>query len=478
MLFNSIAFMFFFPITVLLYFFIPGRFRYIWLLAADYIFYLSQDGGMAGFIAFSTVLTWVTGGILYDHGGGRRKNVLLFISLLANFLPLLLLKYTGRTVGLPGGLRLSDPLIPAGISFYTLQSATYVISCFKREIRPERSFLKYALFVSFFPCILSGPIERAADFLPQTDRDGHGFDPLRVKEGLMELLWGYFLKLVIVSRLSILTDLVYSEYEALSGTAVLFGVIAYSFQIYCDFAGYSHIAFGAARILGYNIICNFRQPYFASSVQDFWRRWHISLSTWFRDYLYIPLGGNRRGRLRQYVNLMTVFIVSGLWHGADLTFIVWGGLYGLYQVLSLIIRRAAAGPSGKGEDGRGRAAGKLLRIIITYVIVMLTWIPFRAESLTEAAGVFLRLFSDNSPVHLIDGTLFRLGLGVNNLLFAVFALLIVLAVDLSCERRGCMIYELLDNVRRPFRFGFYYLLVILILFSANLSTQEFLYQGF
>ena len=280
------------------------------------------------------------------------------------------------------------------------------------------------------------------------------------------MLWGYFLKLVLSSRLKILTDLVYSEYRSLSGALILVGVIAYSIELYCDFAGYSAIAFGAARVLGFSISPNFRQPYFSASVSEFWRRWHISLSSWLRDYIYIPLGGNRKGQASKYRNILLVFLVSGFWHGADLTFLLWGLLHGLCQI---------------AEDAMKPAidrVGKRIRITITYVLVMLFWIPFRAVDLSQTGEIFQGLFRDFSLKYWVDGSLTKLGLGSYNLLFSIVAIVIVFLFDYYCDRKGCELYSALDHTRGWLRFGFYYLLIIMILFSANLSTQEFLYQNF
>ncbi len=480
MLFNSIAFLFFFPFTVLLYFLIPQRYRYIWLLFSNYVFYLSQDRGVVLFLALSTLITWITGNIIYSKNV-KIKRIALFIGIVLNLLPLLIFKYSNFFLSFSDAGKTLNLVIPAGISFYTLQSMTYVIDCYRDRLAPEKNLFKYALFVSFFPCILSGPIERAESFLPQTELSEHSFDPERVKEGLRYMLWGYFMKLVIVSRLEILTDLVYRDYADLSGTAVLIGVIAFSLQIYCDFAGYSFIALGTARILGYNIICNFRQPYLACSIQDFWRRWHVSLSTWFRDYLYIPLGGSKKGDLRRYLNIMIVFVVSGLWHGAGLTFLIWGVLHGLFQNIGhmlLPLRKRTESFLTSYRGGRWKKPYEFMSILVTYVIVMLAWIPFKSTDLSQAGEVFLSMFNDNRLEHLFDGTLFTLGLGVNNLFFAIAALFVVIITDLLCEKRGCTISRLFDGMRTSFRWAVYYLLIIMILFSANLSTQEFLYQGF
>ena len=473
MLFNSIPFLFFFPISVILFFLVPVRFRNVWLLLCSYVFYLSQGQKPYAivFLLYSTLLTWITCDIIYKRGLNFKK-ISLFICVILNLLPLVLFNLTGSGLFTKGSSGTADLLAPIGISFYTLQTVTYVIDCYKGEMQPEKSFVNYALYVSFFPYILSGPIERAKSFLPQLrdpkgeGEDIHRFDPIRVKEGLFCMLWGYFLKLVVSSRLHILTDLVYSNYKTLSGAEILAGVIAYSIELYCDFAGYSAIAFGAARVLGFSVSPNFKQPYFSLSVSEFWRRWHISLSSWLRQYIYIPLGGNRRGRGMKYRNVLVVFLASGFWHGADPTFLLWGLLHGICQVIE---------DCGKAVFDR---IGKCLRVFITYVIVMLLWIPFRAKDLSEAAGVFLGLFKDFSLKYWIDGSLTKLGLGTYNLLFVTIATVIVLIFDLVCHRKECEIYSVLDHTKVYLRFAFYYLLIIMILFSTNLSTTEFLYQGF
>ncbi|MCR4740664.1 MAG: MBOAT family protein [Lachnospiraceae bacterium] len=427
--------------------------------------------------------------------GPKIKRGIAITSAIINLLPLIILKYGAFFIGLSGTGISFDPLLPAGISFYIFQSTTYIIDRYRGEGIKEKNFLKYALFVSFFPCILSGPIERSKNFLIQTDReeDKH-FEPVRCKKGLMYMLWGYFLKLVIVSRLAILTDYVFSSYEDLKGYLILVSVAAYSFQIYSDFAGYSFIAAGCAKILGYDVTVNFRQPYLAKSVADFWRRWHISLSTWFRDYLYIPLGGNRKGEVRRYVNIMIVFLLSGLWHGANMTFLFWGFLFGLYQVAGYIIGKVSLGVSGStgtspvkktGEASSTARGGRRLsgmrtagKIFGTYILVTLTWIPFRSESISEAFGIFRSIFTNNGFNGSFGGSLFELGLGTRNLVFVIAAVLILILTDVMCEKRKCTISGLFERTGALYRWGYYYLLIIMILFSLNLSTTEFLYQQF
>ena len=249
---------------------------------------------------------------------------------------------------------------------------------------------------------------------------------------------------------------------------MLIALVAYSIRIYCDFAGYSFIAIGAARILDYKIMRNFRQPYMAASVADFWRRWHISLSTWFRDYLYIPLGGSRKGTLRRYINIIIVFAVSGIWHGATLNFLIWGLLFAAYQVLGYAITPL--------KDRL--KLPEWFCVVYTYILVCFTWIFFRAESFSAAIDELRRTFTGIRPSQLLDGTVFTLGLGTMNLAFAAAAIIILIIVDVMCEKRKCEVYQLMDRTKVYIRWTVYYLLFIMILFSVNLSTQEFLYQGF
>lgn len=466
MLFNSLPFLLFFPVCVILYYVIPARFKYLWLLFCSYFFYACQDRSMTILLMVSTVITWSAGRLVYKAETAGSKHFYLALGFILNLSILIYFKYSGFFTGifLPG--QELNTFMPAGISFYTFQSLSYIMDCYRKEVRPENNILKYALFVSFFPCILSGPIERSKNILPQITKP-HKWDNIRVKEGLFLMLWGYFLKLAIVSRLDILTTHVYGKGDY-TGIPMIIALIAYSFQIYCDFAGYSFIAIGAARILDYKVMRNFRQPYMAVSVADFWRRWHISLSTWFRDYLYIPLGGSRKGTLRRYINVVIVFAVSGIWHGATLNFLIWGLLFACYQVLGHAVTPL-------------KDRLKLPRwfcIAWTYILVCLTWVFFRAESFSRAVDELKRTFTGIRLTQLFDGTVFNLGLGTMNFIFAILAILILVTVDALCEKRGCEIYQLMDRTKVYIRWAVYYTIFIMILFSVNLSTQEFLYQGF
>lgn len=477
MIFNSLAFLIFFPIVILLHFAIPHRFRYILLLIASYVFYMSAEPFSVIFLMITTFITWICGSLLYKYEGKGTRHLLATAGIAMSLFLLIFFKYTNFILSLIKADSSVSLILPLGISFYTFQSVTYIVDCYRKECLPEKNILKYALFVSFFPCILSGPIERAKALLPQIDIKKE-FDTLRAKEGLCLMLFGYFLKMVIVSRLTILCDLVFTDFTSYSGSILLFATLGYAFLIYCDFYGYSCIAIGAGKILGFNIRDNFHQPYLSTSIADFWRRWHISLSTWFRDYLYIPIGGNRKGKVRKYLNIMIVFILSGLWHGANMTFIVWGALNGLYQVIGALLsplKSRLYSLCGLNKKDRLR---KYLEILVTFALITITWVFFRASSIDEATNILKVIFTDFQIADLFNGQIFKLGLGTLNLLFVMAAIFILIVCDVVCEISGRKVYQLLDNVKAPVRYAIYELLFIMILFSCTLSTQEFLYQGF
>lgn len=343
MLFNSTQFLIFFPIVTIAYFLIPHRIRYIWLLLASYYFYMCWNPKYALLIATSTVITWLSG-LLIDRTNKStadlknkifKKKLWVGLSFASNLAILFFFKYFDfalrnlNAVLAQFNFELIQPgfdvILPVGISFYTFQALSYTMDVYRGEIYAEKNILKYALFVSFFPQLVAGPIERSKNLLKQFNEE-HCFDYDRVKNGLLLMLWGFFMKLVIADRVALLVDQVYNNWEQYAGFEIVVATVFFAVQIYCDFGSYSNIAIGAAQVMGFTLMENFRQPYFATSVADFWRRWHISLTSWFRDYLYIPLGGNRKGQLRKYLNVMIVFVTSGLWHGASWHFVVWGGL--------------------------------------------------------------------------------------------------------------------------------------------------------
>lgn len=343
MLFNSFHFLLFFPLVCLLYYLLPPRLRWVFLLLASYYFYMNWEPVYALLIAGSTLITYGCGLLVERYRGERRKQRLFLLgSLFLNFGILFIFKYynflTGSIFSLLSwlGIRFAFPeftlLLPVGISFYTFQAVGYSLDVYRGDIKPERYLGIYALFVSFFPQLVAGPIERARNLLPQF-KEIHRFDETNATQGLKLMLWGYFMKLCVADRLALYVDAVYNNVSEHNGTSLLLASIFFAFQIYCDFGGYSLIAIGAARVMGFSLMENFRRPYFAQSIKEFWGRWHISLSTWFKDYVYIPLGGNRVGRFRHALNLFVTFLVSGIWHGANWTFVLWGGFHGGTQVV-------------------------------------------------------------------------------------------------------------------------------------------------
>lgn len=405
MLFNSALFLLFFPSVTLLYFCLPRQLKNPCLLLASYFFYACWNPKYIILLFVTTFVTYA-GGLLIERAGGGsssgaaaacgsavppyRKKAVLFLVLLFNFGVLFLFKYYNWASGMLEWLlgrfhvRCSfpafEPALPVGISFFTFQAVGYTIDVFRGELRAERHFFKYALFVSFFPQLVAGPIERSRTLLAQLDTT-YTFDYERVRKGLLIMLWGFFLKVALADRAAVLVNQVYGNYMSYYGMQLILATLCFALQIYCDFMGYSTIARGAALVLGFRLTDNFAQPYFAPSVRDFWRRWHISLSSWFRDYVYIPLGGNRRSRLRVIVNLLVVWLLTGFWHGANWTFVAWGLLY----FLALLLERVL---------GLAKKKNPLLRIW-TLLVVMIAWALFRSSTLSDAARFIGFLFGSS-----------------------------------------------------------------------------------
>ncbi|MDO4345539.1 MAG: MBOAT family O-acyltransferase [Eubacteriales bacterium] len=323
-----------------------------------------------------------------------------------------------------------DVLLPVGISFYTFQAIGYTIDVYRGEIYAEKNFARYALFVSFFPQLVAGPIERSKNLLRQLAVPAKlKFENFR--EGLLLMLWGYFLKVVLADRIALFVDTIYGDnWTNYSGCYFAVATVLFAVQIYCDFSGYSVIAMGAAKMLGIDLMVNFDAPYLSASVSEFWRKWHISLSSWFRDYLYIPLGGNRRGRLRKYVNLMITFGVSGMWHGAAWTYMIWGLINGAYQVLGDLLkplRRFAIRILGLNEQSLGH---RIFRTAATFALISISWIFFRAESLHKALVILKSMFTVYNPWILIDGALYKCGLARKDFQLMLVCIGILLFADI------------------------------------------------
>ena len=497
MTFTQVTFLIFFPITILCYFVIPRRLRAVWLLLCSYVFYFAQAKSSIPYLLLVTVVAYLAGyGFERMPVAGKSEQTEINTESENNFRPEIEhVKRNSQSLRrtilglsillLVGGLGIFKyaPLdkyslfMPVGISFFTFQALSYIFDTYNGKCTAEKDFVKVALFVSFFPTILSGPIQRGASLMPQLECD-YAFDTERVKRGLFTMLWGYFLKIVISGRLTILTTQVLGGYMNYSGSMLLVAIIAYAFLIYCDFAGYSYIAIGAGRIMGFDLGINFRQPYLCGSIGEFWRRWHISLSGWFRDYLYIPLGGSRKGTLRKYLNVMIVFAVSGIWHGNTVNFLIWGILNGAYQVAGQILtpfKTAFGKITHLSDHDRLR---RILAVIGCFILLDIAWIFFAIPSFSDALNVIGRIFTGFDFADLVNGSVFSLGLGVRNLVIAAFAIILLIASDIACEVNDCDIAGLLPKIKTIWRWVIYYGLIIMILFSVNLSTTEFIYSRF
>lgn len=474
----SIEFLFFFVCTLIIYYIVPAYFKCGVLLAASYLFYGSQNIWYLIFLVAATLLSY--GSALWMvHIQGKWKKAVFVLALVLNMSALGYFKYA---CFLSGG-RISSLLLPVGISFYLFMSCGYLADVYHGRISAEKNLIKYALFVSFFPTILSGPIERAGNMLPQFSTESFKqirFDTSRIRDGFVRMLWGYFLKLVLADRISILVDTVYLSPESYGGALILVTSVLYTFQIYCDFSGYSHIAIGISQALGIRIMENFKCPYLAESISDFWRRWHISLSSWFRDYVYIPLGGNRKGTVRKYVNVMAVFLLSGLWHGGGWTFILWGGLHGFYQVIGAVlmpVRRKFVKGLKLVEQSR---SSKIIKVLVTFCMVSTAWILFRAENLEAALKIF-KQFLHPRVWELFDGTMHTLGLDGPNVMVMFAGLILLIIVDLLNER-GIIISKCIARERLWIRWPIYITAVLFILicgiWGAAYDTSSFIYYQF
>jgi D-alanyl-lipoteichoic acid acyltransferase DltB (MBOAT superfamily) len=373
-----------------------------------------------------------------------------------------------------------DIVLPVGISFYTFQALSYTIDVYRDEIYAEKNFFRYALFVSFFPQLVAGPIERSKNLLKQLAvPQKFNFDNMR--EGLLLMLWGYYLKIVMADRIALFVDTVYGDYKTYSGMYLVVATMLFAVQIYCDFSGYSTIAMGAAKILGIQLMENFDAPYLSTSVADFWRRWHISLTSWFKDYLYIPLGGSRKGKLRKYINKMIVFLVSGLWHGAKFSYVAWGGINGLYQVIGKIIKPTRDKVVSLLHLNRDSLGHKLVRIICTFILVDFSWIFFRAYRFLEAFDIIKSMLTVKNIWILFDGSLYKCGLNDKNFRFMLIGIFVLMFADF-CKTKGIKIREVILRQDYWFRWIFIAVSIVFILtfgiWGPNYNEANFIYFQF
>lgn len=447
MAFTSFRFLLFFPAVVLAYYIIPKRFRHFWLLLASYYFYMSWSIGYGFLLMGITVVTYCgAAGITWcekKSTEGKKKERLkkgcMILLAVLTFGALVFFKYFNFLAGnvniVLGRLHSDrviptvDLILPLGISFYTFQAFGYLMDVYRGKVEAEKNFLRYAEFISFFPTLVSGPIERSGNLLRQLgEAERTQFRAENVKKGLCLMLWGYYLKLVMAERIAVFVNSVYGQET--DGVYVLLATVLYGIQIYCDFAGYSVIATGAARVMGFTLAENFHTPYLSFSVSEFWRKWHISLTGWFRDYLYIPLGGSRKGKVKKYRNIMIVFLVSGLWHGAGWKYLIWGGLNGLYQVVGDLLKPLREKNGSGSWRGRGAGIRKFCSCAGTFALVDFAWMFFRADSTGKALGMCRRMLTEFHVSALFDGTLFSFGLNQSEFVFMLLTVLVLFAVDM------------------------------------------------
>ncbi len=456
---------------------------------------MSWNPSYAVLIAVSTIITYLSG-LLIDRANNIRnvqrslqlKKLWVFLSLASNLSILFLFKYYNffsdslASVSTYFHSPIHTPsfeyLLPIGISFYTFQALSYTLDVYRKDVKAERNLGKYALFVSFFPQLVAGPIEKSKDLLHQFD-EKHSFDYVRVKNGLLLILWGLFQKMVVADRLAILVTTVYNNPSDYKGFEIALATVFFAFQIYCDFSAYSDIARGVAEVMGFRLSLNFKSPYFSKSIKEFWRRWHITLGAWFKDYLYIPLGGNRRGKLRNYANIMVVFLVAGLWHGATLNFIIWGALHGVYQVMGDLLKPIKVTIIKTFKIKTNSLSYKTFQVLVTFMLVTFAWIFFRASSFTSAVIIIQNMLYFNPEV-FINGSIYELGLGKKDLILAILSIGAIFGVNLL-QRTSSIRSTLLER-NIGLRWSFYLSAVAIILifgmYGPEYNPEQFIYFQF
>ena len=481
MSFNSVQFLIFFPLVFLVLIILPKKIRKYWLLATSYYFYMCWSVKYSLILIFVTLLTYLSGLFIHRSQNPKiRKTIctgciilnisLLFVFKYFNFCVKNINQLTGFTIN---ALTL---LLPLGISFFIFQGLGYVIDVYRQKYDARTNFIEYALFISFFPTLLSGPIERGNHILPQIEglESKSLLDGTQILNGLILMGWGLVQKIVISDRLSLVVDTIFDNYKEYGFLPIVFATVMFAIQLYCDFDGYSNIARGAAQIIGIDLVVNFRQPYLATSVIDFWKRWHISLTSWFRDYLYIPLGGNRRGLIRKYLNILIVFLISGLWHGAEWSFVFWGLLHGTMQIASLLKERI----SSKFQNSKTHLtfSARLAKTFGTFCLVDIAWFFFRAPNINTAFNII-----KHSVTRTGDFSMITSQLDISNWRILFIGLFILLIIDILHEK-GVSIRELLLSQQIWFRYLIYLLLLVSCVYlgvnTVGGNAHSFIYFQF
>ena len=493
MAFTSLVFYLFLAAVLVVYWVVPRKARAPWLLAASYAFCLSFSGIALAVLLFTTLVSWAAalriGGCAPPH---RRRWLAAGVAV--TLAPLVFFKYYDVWVGLSGPLlaRVLPPalyqtfvnlLAPVGLSFYTFQLVGYLVDVYRGRQPAERSLLRYALYAAFFPKLIQGPIERTDNLLAQVKgiEALRAFDWDRLTAGAYEVLWGLFLKMVLADRLAAFADPIFGNVAAYGSVQLIAASLGYTLQLYLDFSGYMYIAQGVARCFGFTLLDNFAAPYFASSTGDFWRRWHISLSRWLRDYVYIPLGGSRAGRARRLGNILAVMLLSGVWHGSTWNFVVWGLLHGLYQVAGVLTRPARQALYQKYNVRTGTFGFRLGQRLCTFCLVSFAWIFFRAATLPDALTMVARIATRWNPWVLFDGSFTAGWAGVEGAVFWL-GLALVLCADILREKRGAAFPAWLQGQNLPFRWavclGLAAAVAVFGMYGVAFDASQFLYFQF
>ncbi len=487
MLFNSFSFLIFFPVVVILYFVIPKSMKKIWLLVASYFFYMSWNAKYGLLIAFSTVVTYFCARWIDASSKVAMRRLVLTLCLLSNLGILFFFKYFEWLLGefcewfnvsysLP-----FDIILPVGISFYTFQALGYTIDVYRKKVSAEKNFITYALFVSFFPQLVAGPIEKSDHLLKQL-QEPTSFNRENVVRGLQMMMWGFIEKLVIADTLAIIVDKVYGNYTAYGGAVLLFVTALCAFQIYCDFGGYSHIAIGAARVLGIELMTNFRQPFFSKTIKELWQRWHISLNNWLRDYVYISMGGSRCSKPRRHFNLMVTFLVSGLWHGASWHYVAWGGINGVFQIVGEYVDPLYAKGAKKIHIDPEGLFYQTIQRIVTFFLFVASLIFFRATSMGESFFIFKEIFTNPQIAQLVNPSSWGIeNLQLGQIIWLVIAMIALLVVDVVHEK-NMHFHDILKTKTSKTRLALYATTVMFLIFSVvqtfGRSASAFLYFQF
>ncbi len=476
MLFNSLHFLFFFVIVTIFYFLIEHKYRWFLLLTASCYFYMCFVPIYILILGFTIVIDYFAG-IYIERSIGKKRKWYLIISLIANIGVLAVFKYYNffndnlttilHGAGYKNPIPFLSILLPIGLSFHTFQAMSYTIEVYRGNQKAEKHFGIYSLYVMFYPQLVAGPIERPQNLLHQFYQI-HEFNYERVAKGLKQMLWGLFIKVVIADRLALYVDAVYNNSDMHTGKTLVLATVFFAIQIYCDFSGYSNIAIGAARVMGFDLMTNFNRPYFAKSISEFWKRWHISLSTWFKDYFYISLGGNKVSVPRWYLNLFLVFLVSGFWHGANWTFIMWGALNGFYLVFALITNNIRKKITDKLGLKKTSAINSFFQITITFILVCISWVFFRVNNVTEGFEIIKKMIAFKGSFFIDSPAM---------MVYCFFGIAVLFFVEFINEYKSKKINFFQNNKWKVQEISYASLIILILLFGV-FDGGQFIYFQF